>query len=94
MRELAVTHARKTPDGAFAEPAEVEQATVPVLIRHRAPMTQAQYDEAAPALITLLKQQPGFVVHVAYEDASGFVVARGAARRRSSDDTSRFDLPT
>ena len=48
---------------------------MPVLIRHRAPMTQAQYDEAAPALIALLKQQPGFVVHVAYEDASGFVVA-------------------
>ena len=46
-----------------------------VLIRHRAPMTQAQYDESAPALVALLKQQPGFVVHVAYEDAQGFVVA-------------------
>lgn len=48
---------------------------MPVLIRHRAPMTPAQYDESAPALTALLKQQPGFVVHVAYEDASGFVVA-------------------
>jgi len=38
-------------------------------------MTQAQYDEAAPALVALLKKQPGFLVHVAYEDASGFVVA-------------------
>jgi heme-degrading monooxygenase HmoA len=38
-------------------------------------MTAAQYDESAPALIALLKQQPGFVVHVAYEDAGGFVVA-------------------
>jgi heme-degrading monooxygenase HmoA len=38
-------------------------------------MTQAQYDESAPALTALLKQQPGFVVHVAYEDAGGFVVA-------------------
>jgi hypothetical protein len=38
-------------------------------------MTQAQYDEYAPTLIALLKQQPGFVVHVAYEDASGSVVA-------------------
>jgi heme-degrading monooxygenase HmoA len=48
---------------------------MPVLIRHRAPMTKTQYDEAAPALTALLKKQPGFVVHVAYEDASGFVVA-------------------
>ena len=48
---------------------------MPVLIRHRAPMTKAQYDESAPALVALLKQQPGFLVHVAYEDASGFVVA-------------------
>jgi len=46
-----------------------------VLIRHRAAMTEAQYDESAPALIALLKQQPGFLVHVAYEDANGFVVA-------------------
>ena len=48
---------------------------MPVLIRHRAPMTQAQYDESAATLIALLKQQPGFVVHVAYEDDGGFVVA-------------------
>ena len=48
---------------------------MPVLIRHRAPMTRAQYDESAPVLIEMLKKQPGFVVHVAYEDASGFVVA-------------------
>jgi len=48
---------------------------MPILIRHRSPMNQAQYDESAPALTALLKQQPGFVVHVAYEDAGGFVVA-------------------
>ena len=48
---------------------------MPVLIRHRAPMTQAQYDESAPALTALLKKAPGFVVHAAYEDSSGFVVA-------------------
>ena len=48
---------------------------MPVLVRHRAPMTQAQYDESAPTLTALLKQQPGFVVHVAYEDDDGFVVA-------------------
>ena len=45
-----------------------------VLIRHRAAMTAAQYDESAPALIDALKKQPGFLVHVAYEDAGGFVV--------------------
>ncbi len=46
-----------------------------VLIRHRAPMSAAQYDEAAPTLIEQMKKQPGFLVHVAYEDADGFVVA-------------------
>ena len=46
-----------------------------VLIRHRAEMSPAQYDEVAPALIEILKKQPGFVLHVSYEDASGFVVA-------------------
>jgi heme-degrading monooxygenase HmoA len=48
---------------------------VPVLIRHRAAMSAEQYDESAPALIEQLKKQPGFRVHVAYEDADGFVVA-------------------
>jgi heme-degrading monooxygenase HmoA len=38
-------------------------------------MNAAQYDEASPSLIEILKQQPGFVLHVAYEDAGGFVVA-------------------
>lgn len=46
-----------------------------VLIRHRAPMSAAQYDESAPTLIEQIKKQPGFLVHVAYEDADGFVVA-------------------
>jgi heme-degrading monooxygenase HmoA len=48
---------------------------MPVLIRHRAPLTWAQYDESAPAMTALLRQQPGFVVHAAFEDASGVVVA-------------------
>ncbi len=46
-----------------------------VLIRHRAPMSTAQYDESAPPLVELIKKQPGFLLHVSYEDASGFVVA-------------------
>jgi len=46
-----------------------------VLIRHRSPMSSAQYDEAAPPLTELLKKQPGFLVHVSYEDAQGLVVA-------------------
>ena len=48
---------------------------MPVLIRHRAAMNAAQYDEVSPALVELLKKQPGFLLHVSYEDASGFVVA-------------------
>ncbi len=46
-----------------------------VLIRHRAPMSTAQYDEMSPPLVEQVKKQPGFVLHVSYEDASGFVVA-------------------
>ena len=46
-----------------------------VLIRHRAAMTPAQYDEVSPALVEILKQQPGFLLHVSYEDAGGFVVS-------------------
>jgi heme-degrading monooxygenase HmoA len=48
---------------------------MPVLIRHRAPMTTAQYDESAPQLIELMKTYPGFLLHVSYEDADGFVVS-------------------
>jgi Antibiotic biosynthesis monooxygenase len=55
--------------------ASTGRITMPVLIRHRAAMSAAQYDESAPALIEQIKKQPGFLVHVAYEDADGFVVA-------------------
>jgi len=48
---------------------------MPVLIRHRAAMSVAQYDEMSPPLVALIKKQPGFLLHVSYEDASGFVVA-------------------
>ena len=47
---------------------------MPVLVRHRAPMSPAQYDESASMLIPLLKTQPGFVSHAFYEDADGFLV--------------------
>ena len=46
-----------------------------VLIRHRAPMSPAQYDEMSPPLVDQIKKQPGFLLHVSYEDATGFVVA-------------------
>jgi len=46
-----------------------------VLIRHRAPMSLAQYDEMSPPLVEQIKKQPGFLLHVSYEDASGLVVA-------------------
>jgi heme-degrading monooxygenase HmoA len=49
---------------------------MPVLIRHRpAGMSPAQYDEISPPLVEQLKKQPGFLLHVSYEDANGFVVA-------------------
>jgi len=38
-------------------------------------MTTALYDEISPPLIADLKTQPGFLLHVTYEDAAGsFVV--------------------
>jgi hypothetical protein len=47
-----------------------------VLIRHRAAgITLEQYDEISPPLIELVKQQPGFVLHVAFEDSQGACVA-------------------
>ena len=46
-----------------------------VLIRHRAPMSTAQYDEIAPPIVEQIKKQPGFLFHVSYEDAGGLVVA-------------------
>ena len=45
-----------------------------VLIRHRSQMGAAQYDEIAPPLVEQIKKQPGFLLHVTYEDATGFVV--------------------
>ena len=47
-----------------------------VLIRHRAAgMTLEQYDESAPPLVALIKQQPGFILHTAFEDSQGLCVA-------------------
>jgi hypothetical protein len=47
-----------------------------VLIRHRAAgITPAQYDQISPPLLAELKDEPGFVLHVAFEDSQGFCVA-------------------
>jgi hypothetical protein len=47
-----------------------------VLIRHRTEgLTMADYDKISPPLVELVKQQPGFVLHVAYEDSQGPCVA-------------------
>jgi hypothetical protein len=49
---------------------------MPVLIRHRPEgLGPAQYDEISPPLVAKLKAQPGFVLHVSFEDAQGFCVA-------------------
>ena len=58
-----------------------------VLIRHRAAgMTLAQYDQLSPRLIAELKNEPGFVLHTAFEDSQRFLRCRdlgvpGAARQ-------------
>jgi hypothetical protein len=47
-----------------------------VLIRHRAAgLTLADYDKISPPLVAAVKQQPGFVLHVAFEDSQGPCVA-------------------
>ena len=58
---------------------------MPVLIRHRSAMSAAQYDEAAPPLVEKLKKQPGFLLHVSFEDADGFVVAEVWETREQHD---------
>ena len=58
---------------------------MPVLIRHRAAMSAAQYDESAPPLVAMLTQQPGFLFHVSYEDGDGFVVAEVWETREQHD---------
>lgn len=53
-----------------------KEVAMAVLIRHRAAgMTPAQYDEISPPLVEQVKKQPGFVLHVSFQDAQGFVVA-------------------
>ncbi len=47
-----------------------------VLIRHRAQgLSAADYDRISPPLVEKVKQQPGFLLHVAFEDSQGFCVA-------------------
>lgn len=49
---------------------------MPVLVRHRpAGMTAELYDQTAPPLIEKIKQAPGFILHVAYEDSNGVCVS-------------------
>jgi hypothetical protein len=38
-------------------------------------MTPQQYDEISPPLLEQLEKQPGFMLHVSFEDANGFCVA-------------------
>ena len=46
-----------------------------VLVRMSvAGMDAATYDQVSPHLVELIKQQPGFVMHVAYPSPGGFVV--------------------
>ena len=46
-----------------------------VLIRHRSEgMDSAQYDEVSPQIIEKIKTQPGFIIHVTYEEDGGQLV--------------------
>ena len=56
-----------------------------VLIRHRAPMTAAQYDEMSPPLLEEVKKAPGLVLHVAFEDSQGFCVAEVGETKEQHD---------
>ncbi len=47
-----------------------------VLVRHRAQgLGPDDYDKLSPPLVEQLKHQPGFLLHVAFEDSQGFCVA-------------------
>jgi quinol monooxygenase YgiN len=47
-----------------------------VLIRHRTQsLGTSDYDRISPPIVEKLQQQPGFVLHVAFEDSQGFCVA-------------------
>ena len=47
-----------------------------VLIRHRPQgFGPEEYDQNAPPLVEKVKSQPGFLLHVSFEDAQGFCVA-------------------
>jgi heme-degrading monooxygenase HmoA len=48
-------------------------------------MTPAQYDEASPAIVAILKTQPGFLFHASYQDSAGFVVAEVWETREQHD---------
>lgn len=47
-----------------------------VLVRNRPQgLDTSQYDEVSPPLVEKIKQQPGFLLHIAFEDSQGFCVA-------------------
>ena len=47
-----------------------------VLVRHRPEgLGPSDYDRLSPPLVEQLKQQPGCMLHVAFEDSQGFCVA-------------------
>ncbi len=60
---------------------------MPVLYRHRARgMEPSQYDQASSQLLEQLKQQPGFMYHVAFESPEGFTVSEVWESREQHDE--------
>jgi heme-degrading monooxygenase HmoA len=59
---------------------------MPVLFRHHAVGADAStYDQAAPQLNPQLKEQPGFIYHVAFPTADGFAVSEIWESREQHD---------
>ena len=61
-------------------------------------MDTATYDKIAPDLITLLKKQPGFLMHVAYMTPEGLVVGEVWETRQQHqkwfDESVKPNVPT
>jgi heme-degrading monooxygenase HmoA len=62
-------------------------ATMAVLFRHHAAGADAAatYDQVSPQLTPALRQQPGFIYHVAFAEADGFTVSELWESREEHD---------
>ena len=60
---------------------------MPVLYRHHVPgMTGERYDQVSTELLPKLKQQPGFLYHVAFSEGDGLTVSEIWESREQHDE--------